>query len=90
MADEMLEILAHIDQEAEEAVDWFQQSKWHNGHFQRFMDLMVMPAEAFSDEAEEDEIDCIQRLARLAFITTVKAACEKFGTDEILALIRRE
>lgn len=88
MADEMMEILAHIDQEAEEAVDWFQQSKWHNGHFQRFMDLMVMSPEAFLDEAEEDEIDCIQRLSRLAFIQTVKTACDKFGTGEILKLIR--
>ena len=62
MTENLIDLVAHLDQERETAVDWFHGSDWLQGHLRRFSDLLIITPEAFIDEAEPDEIDCISDL----------------------------
>lgn len=61
------QIVSELDQDWEEAKDWVAAHDGQDGILERITDLFVMDSEEFREMASGHEIDCFQRLARIAF-----------------------
>ena len=67
-----LAVVAELDQDWAEAREWFKGSVWTRDTLERFCQLLACDTEELRRTATEDELDCIQRLGRLAFYETWK------------------
>ena len=74
-------VVAELDQDWAEACDWFLDSKWSKEQLERFVHLLACDTEELRREATEDELDCIQRLGRIAFYETWKRSFDRVGED---------
>ena len=65
-----------LDQDWAEARDWFAACDWSMDRIDHFMELFVCSPRDLHKIASPQEIDCIQRLARVAFFEAFKRASE--------------
>ena len=74
-------VVASLDQDWAEAVDWFLESKWPPEGMDRFTMLLACETEELRSIATEDELDSIQRLGRIAFYETWKRAFDRVAEE---------
>lgn len=69
-------IQADLDQEWEEAREWFDDSDFTTENVFKFMGMLVLDSEEFRAKASAEMIDHVQRLARIAFLEVWKRSHE--------------
>lgn len=73
-------VVAGLDQDWAEAVEWFFDCDWLD-NLESFTDLFTASVDDFKANATDEQIDCIQRLARIAFNETWKRAFDRVAED---------
>lgn len=64
---QFLPALASVEQDWTEAREWFEGSDWTPANIDRIYQLFCMEETELRDTASDQELDCLQRLARVAF-----------------------
>ena len=76
-------VTAEIDQDWAEAREWFSSCNWTPEGLDRFGDLLSCDTEKLRKTASADELNCIQRLAFVAFSEVWKRTLDKRTLDSI-------
>ena len=73
-------VVAGLDQDWAEACEWFMDCEW-GSNMDAFTELFKVSVDEFKEKATDEQIDCFQRLARLAFFETWKRAFDRVAED---------